>query len=357
MKIQKQQRIQNIETIKSAGAHLLTIINDILDLSKIEADRMTIESIDTPLIPILHEVTGLMRSSAVAKGLILTTRLQTPVPDRVMNDPTRLRQMLMNLVGNAIKFTETGAVTMTVAAEVHEGMQRLIIDIEDTGPGMTAEQAGHLFVAFGQADNSVTRKYGGSGLGLTICRRLASLMGGAVTLVRSAPNQGSCFRVDLPLLAAPTAKMVEQVGIVQDFDTVKPAGTVVVLNGRILLAEDGVDNQRLIAFHLKKAGATVEIADNGRIAREMLDNAAARGTPHAWSRYRETASKPLTMKRSSGYNVLSRSKMTARASLGMRGPFLERRRHQHPQSIGDAMDPLTVDHPAGHACPALVNGR
>lgn len=258
-------RIQTIDTIRSAGQHLLTVINDILDLSKIEAGKMTVETIETPLVHILHEVQSMMGPRARGKGVALSTRFESAVPDRIQCDPTRLRQILMNLVGNAAKFTEAGSITTIVRTEG----DRLIIDIDDTGPGMTADQSAKLFAAFSQADTTVTREHGGTGLGLTICRRLGELLGGTVRLVRTAPGEGSCFRVELPLIHAPGAVLVAGFEAVSG-DRGAAAANKVQLHGRILLAEDGLDNQRLISFHLRKAGATVEIASNGRIAFDML---------------------------------------------------------------------------------------
>ena len=274
------RRLQTIDTIRNAGTHLLTVINDILDISKIEANKMTVERVATPLTTILHEVAGLIRPRAAGKGVTLTASLASPVPDLILSDPTRLRQILMNLVGNAAKFTDAGSVSITARAVPRAQGQMLVIDVDDTGPGMTTEQAGHLFKAFSQADSTVTRKHGGTGLGLTICRRLAALMGGEVTLARTEPGKGSCFRVELPLEAAPGAAMVERLdAIVAEADKAA-AIPAVALTGRILLAEDGVDNQRLIAFHLRKAGATVEVADNGRIALEMIDKSEANSKPY-----------------------------------------------------------------------------
>ncbi|MFT4843644.1 MAG: signal transduction histidine kinase/ActR/RegA family two-component response regulator, partial [Candidatus Azotimanducaceae bacterium] len=275
-----QRRTQAIETIHNAGNHLLTVINDILDLSKIEAEKMTIEQIETPVVSILRDLESMMRPRAIGKGITLNTVFGTPVPDRVMGDPTRLRQILMNLIGNAIKFTEAGGVQIHLRVERREGSDRLMLAIEDTGPGLSPEQSDELFEAFSQANETVTRKYGGTGLGLTICRRLAALMGGTVKLVRTAPGEGSCFEVDLPLELAPGAMMVNRMEAV-DRHAAQAAeqNHAIRLTGRILLAEDGPENQGLICFHLRKAGAHVEIADNGRIALQMLDQAAAAGTP------------------------------------------------------------------------------
>jgi len=269
------RRIETIDTIRNAGTHLLTVINDILDISKIEADKMTIERVATPLTSILHEVVSLIRPRAAGKGVTLNALLASPVPDLIISDPTRLRQIVMNLAGNAAKFTEVGTVSITSRVMPRDGGAMLVIDVDDTGPGMTTEQAGRLFQAFSQADNTVTRKHGGTGLGLTISRRLAALMGGEVTLARTEPGKGSCFRIELPLEAAPGAVMIERLDAVVALANKAAASPVVTLSGRILLAEDGLDNQRLIAFHLRKAGATVDIADNGRIALEMIDRSEA----------------------------------------------------------------------------------
>ncbi len=269
-------RFQAIDTIRNAGTHLLTVINDILDLSKIEAGKLTVDRIGTSLVGVLHEVESLLRPGAVGKGIALNVVLATQVPEDVMSDPTRLRQIIMNLVGNAVKFTESGSVTITAGIDDRDGQPRLVIEVEDTGPGMTSEQSKSLFRVFGQADGTVTRKHGGTGLGLTISRRLAGLMGGTVTIARTEPGRGSCFRVDLPLEPVPGAAMIARLDAVQKTCVDKLAATT-ALKGRILLAEDGPDNQRLIAFYLRKAGAEVEVADNGRIALDMLDKAAIEG--------------------------------------------------------------------------------
>jgi PAS domain S-box-containing protein len=274
-----ERRLQAIDTIKNAGEHLLTVINDILDLSKIEADKMTVERIETPLVGVLHEVESLMRPRALGKGLSLKVNLTTPLPERITSDPTRLRQILLNLVGNAVKFTEEGGVTISAAIAESDGAHKLVIDVEDTGPGMTSEHAARLFQAFGQADETTSRKFGGTGLGLTICRRLALMMGGEANLLRTQPDKGSCFRLTLPLDTVPGSAMISHWEAVAERSAQAPTDAVKTLRGRILLTEDGLDNQRLIAFHLRRAGATVEIADNGVIALEKLEKAQAQGTP------------------------------------------------------------------------------
>ena len=279
IRLAPEKRAQAIDTISNAGNHLLILINDILDLSKIEADKMTIESIDTPLIALLREVEGLMRAKSIKKGLVLSTTLVTPVPEHILSDPTRLRQILINMIGNAVKFTEAGSISIAVSVTERDGQPRLLIDIEDTGAGMSNKQAARLFQAFGQADETMTRKYGGSGLGLTICHRFAALMGGDVKLLRTEPGKGSCFRLVLPFEASPGTVMVTKFDMVNSSSADVTPVLIPKLGGRILLAEDGVDNQRLIAFHLKKSGAELEIADNGRIALEMIGDAEANGSP------------------------------------------------------------------------------
>ncbi len=272
-----ESRRETIETILGAGRHLLTVINDILDLSKIEANKMTVERVETAVVSILHEVESMMRPRASEKGIALSAVLGTPVPERIVSDPTRLRQILMNLAGNASKFTESGRVTMTAGALGAGEAARLVIDVEDTGPGMTREQASGLFTAFTQGDTTVTRRHGGSGLGLTISRKLARLMGGDVTLERSAPGEGSRFRVDLPLNAVPGAALIASLESIRSERSESGQPTISALSGRILLAEDGVDNQRLISFHLRKAGAEVDVAENGRVALAKIGEAEAEG--------------------------------------------------------------------------------
>jgi PAS domain S-box-containing protein len=271
-----------IDTIRRAGEHLLVVINDVLDLSKIEASRMVIEAVDTPLPHILAEVDAMMQLRAGAKGVRLSTVLMSPVPDRILSDPTRLRQILMNLVGNATKFTVSGRVDVRAAviAASPVAPELLRIEVEDTGPGMTKAQARRLFQPFTQADTTVTREHGGTGLGLTICRRLAGLMGGSVRLDFTAPGRGSQFSVTLPLRRAPGAALVQSLAVpaavapVEQVTAPRPT-----LTGRILLAEDGEDNRQLISHHLQKAGASVTMADNGRIAFDLLVGARDAGEP------------------------------------------------------------------------------
>jgi PAS domain S-box-containing protein len=274
------RRVEIIDTIRSAGEHLMSVINDILDFSKIEADRMMVEKLEAQLPHLLTEVENLVRPQAAEKGLALSLRLDTPLPERMLTDATRLRQILMNLAGNAVKFTEAGSITITAGAETCGDALRLVIDVEDTGCGLTPEQAERLFAVFTQADSTVTRKFGGTGLGLVISRRLARLMGGDVTLARTEPGRGSCFRVDLPLEPVAGCAIVASLDAMETEPTPKAVLAAVSLRGRILLVEDGPVNRRLIALHLKKAGADVDVAEHGRIALKMLDKAEAAGNAY-----------------------------------------------------------------------------
>ncbi len=278
-----ERRVQTIDTIRSAGSHLLTVINDILDVSKIEAGKMTIENVPTNLPDILTELSTLFRKRLADKRIDFAIHFDSPIPDRVQSDPTRLRQILTNLLGNAAKFTEKGAIAIRLARLAPQNasaLPTLRIEVSDTGAGMSPEQSQRLFTPFTQADSSVTRRHGGTGLGLTICRRLASLMGGSVNLVRSEPNVGSVFSVELPLIALPDAREISALPTADSTAASRTANPIITgLSGRVLLAEDGLDNQRLISFVLKKAGLTVEVADNGRIALNELHDALAKNTP------------------------------------------------------------------------------
>lgn len=272
-----EARAEIIDTINAAGRHLLGIINDILDLSTIETGRTTIERAPVPLARLLREVEGILRPGATAKGLSLALKIGSPLPETILTDPTRLRQMLLNVAGNAVKFTQDGGVTLEARTEAGLTGERLVIDVLDTGSGVAPEHVPDLFEPFMQADHAMTRQHGGAGLGLPVSRRIARLMEGDVTLAWTSVGKGSCFRIELPLVAAVAPAGAELGPTSTPATSTSPA---LKLSGRILLAEDGVDNQRLISLHLRKAGAQVDIAENGRIALEMLDRAVEAGTPY-----------------------------------------------------------------------------
>ncbi|MBL8745219.1 MAG: PAS domain S-box protein [Phycisphaerae bacterium] len=274
-----EKRKEAVSTIKKHGEGLLTIINDILDLSKIEADKMTVERIDFSPVSALEEVRSLMSVRASDKNVFLKVVHQTPIPERITSDPTRLKQILINLVGNAIKFTDSGGVTISMSCEPNAPSGPAVrFEVTDTGIGMTPEQCSRVFRAFEQADSSTTRKFGGTGLGLRICERLAALLGGAID-VRSDPGRGSTFGVTIAVGSLAGVAMLPPDEITArlrtDSSSNKEADASrrqrrLLAGSRILLVEDGVDNQRLIAHHLEKAGAEVTLASNGRLAVETL---------------------------------------------------------------------------------------
>ncbi len=273
-------RLNSIETIRRNGQHLLSIINDTLDLSKIEAGRMLVEHIPCSPCQIVADVAALMRPRATAQGLSLEVDYAFPLPGAILSDPVRLQQILTNLVGNAVKFTAKGGVRILVGADNSTpATSRLKFEVVDTGLGINPEQISKLFQSFTQADSSTTRKYGGTGLGLAISRRLAQLLGGDI-IVESSPDAGSRFVLTIRADTPPNATIIESAAQIRSSSQpqIHDQGNL-RLSGRILLAEDGLDNQRLISFHLRRAGAEVVIVDNGKLAVEHAMQAQAEGTP------------------------------------------------------------------------------
>lgn len=269
--LEREERLDYISTIRRNGEHLLTLINDILDVSKIEAGKMTIEQVAMQPMRLLEDVRELMLVKAQAKGISFEVNCREELPATIESDPVRLKQILVNLVSNAIKFTELGRVNVTAGFEPAGPRGPSIrFDVEDTGIGMNADQLDLLFEAFQQADSTTTRKFGGTGLGLRISRRLAELMGGDIT-VRSEPGSGSIFTVRiaavLPQEAGPTSIDRPELPVLPPSAPCRPQPLAGV---RVLFAEDGPDNRRLISFLLRKAGAEVRLFENGRRALESL---------------------------------------------------------------------------------------
>ena len=278
-----ERRIKDVQIIKRNGDHLLAIIDDILNLSKIEAGKLSVESITCSPLAIIEDVLTLMRVRSDAKGIALNVVYETLMPVSFQSDPTRLRQILVNLVGNAIKFTEVGSVRLMVRL-VTGNNQSLEFDVVDSGIGMLPEQQERLFQPFVQADTTMTRKFGGTGLGLTICKRLAELLGGDVCLVESVPGKGSRFRMTIttgPLdgveLIAPNVNFVTEAAKTGVGKLEEPSWS---LSGcRVLLAEDGPDDQKFISYVIKKAGADVTIVGNGQLAVDVALQAIEAGLP------------------------------------------------------------------------------
>ncbi len=262
------KRAEAADVIHRNGENLLTIINDILDLSKIEAGRMDVERIETDVVRLVEEVFSLMNVPAAAKSVAFSLDVRYPMPSAIMSDPLRLRQILVNLVGNALKFTECGSVTLRVQ-QTSGSQPRLRFDVIDTGIGMSPSDTAQCFEPFMQADSSMSRRYGGTGLGLPISHQLAQLLGGDLR-VESAVGRGSTFSVEIPLELAPGAVMREAAGASSASRSAAVPMSPSTLRARVLLAEDGVDNQKLICFHLRRAGATVDVVADGAAAVEAV---------------------------------------------------------------------------------------
>ncbi len=264
------------QTIRRNGEHLLGIINDILDVSKIEADRMTAERVPCFTRQILADVALLTRPRAAQKELEFKIVVDGRIPARIQTDPLRLKQILVNLVGNAIKFTKKGHILIRVSCEDSLPNGAIHFDVCDTGIGMTEEQAARIFEPFTQADGSTSRRFGGTGLGLTISKRLATLLGGDIH-VRSQAGEGSTFSVWVDAGPLGDAEMIDTLPDLDAEDLESKPTVEVRLTGRILLAEDGIDNQELLSMHLRRAGAEVVVASNGRIAVQVASAPAPAG--------------------------------------------------------------------------------
>ena len=263
------ERQDCLQVIRRNGHHLMDLINDILDISKIEADKMTVECVACDLSSILADVVSLMHPRAAEKRLSFRLVFDGPVPQQIVTDSLRLKQVLVNLVSNAIKFTEAGEVVLT--AKYVPASAAMHFDITDTGIGMSEEELLKLFQPFTQADESTTRRFGGTGIGLAISKRLARLLGGDIVAC-AQPGKGSTFLVVIEARGVEGARTLHDPGEVmlgQATDPNSSPRTEIRLTGRILLAEDGIDSQRLISTYLRRAGMEVVIADNGRIAVEL----------------------------------------------------------------------------------------
>ena len=279
-----QERLKALTTIQRNGEHLATVINDILDLSKIESGKMTVEQVQCSPTQLLEEVGTLMRVRAQSKNLAFHVESNGLVPESIISDPTRIRQVLVNLIGNSIKFTNAGQVAVQMRF-VRQPTPRIEFDVRDTGIGMTPEEQKLLFQPFSQANETTTRQFGGTGLGLSVCKRLSEMLGGGIIVLRSEPHVGTTFRFWIEL------ESFQNVSNLHVFNSPaaatspeathcpSPAPVMLKPGSRILLAEDGLDNQRLISFILRKAGAEVTVVENGSLAVEVADQALQTGAP------------------------------------------------------------------------------
>jgi signal transduction histidine kinase/ActR/RegA family two-component response regulator len=253
-----------VQIFQSAGNVLLDVVNDVLDLSKIEAGELQLETVPVDLNDLIRDIGSLARLNAEKKGLRFRLDLSEGGFTSVLGDPTRLRQVLLNLIGNAVKFTDQGEITLTVcrvteSASIH-------FAVTDTGPGIPGEQLGTIFQPFHQAEAGITRKYGGTGLGLPICSNLVAAMGGRLQ-VESAPEQGSRFFFTLDLPVAPETEISSRA--VPRTAPPAPAEPAAPLpTRRILIAEDVPVNRKMLELFLKKTGVISVAVENGRDALE-----------------------------------------------------------------------------------------
>ena len=281
------------QTVQRSGDALLTVINDVLDYSKIEAGRMTVERIDFDLRSVGVEVCKILQTTIAERKLTMSLAYDETLPRFIKGDPVRLRQVLLNLAGNAVKFTEHGTVRIELS-RLDDGTVK--ISVVDSGIGISEQQLDRMFQRFTQADSSTTRRYGGTGLGLAISKTLVELMGGTIG-VDSQPGVGSTFWFTLPLIAAsqlqasgaaaaatpPNAAgpATEVPVLVNDVDVPKAAAearggqpAATEEGGRLLLVEDNFVNQRVALYMLNKLGHRVDVAKHGRQAVDMLSKSA-----------------------------------------------------------------------------------
>ena len=276
-----QERREFLAGIQRNGKALLELIGDILDLSRIEANRLTLDRMDCPLQQIIDDLLSVVQVRAEQKGLILEADYAFPLPETIHTDPVRLRQVLTNLIGNAVKFTEHGAIRITVhCTRERDGSGHMQFAISDTGIGIPADKIGELFDPFTQVDASASRSYGGTGLGLAISKRLAKALGGDVE-VTSQLGKGSTFTLTID------AGSLENVRILQSPQVTSTAGEQpssmqheVTLHGRVLLVEDVPDVCAVLCRIMQENHLEVEIAEDGRLACEMAEKSQAKGKPY-----------------------------------------------------------------------------
>ena len=254
------ERRYAIDSINRNGRHLLDVVNDILDISKIEAGKISVEILASNLAEFINDISSMVGQKVREKGLIFDVGYIFPLPQSIQTDITRLKQVVINLCSNAVKFTHKGSIKFS--ARCDWGQQRMYFTVADTGIGMSEEQQSDVFGEFSQADLSTTRKYGGTGLGLAITKQLVALLGGEVSL-ESEEGKGSQFEFFVSTGSLDKSKTINAMDdLVESIQKVAP-DKVPKLAGRVLLAEDSPDNQKLISYRLKKLGLHVDIVEDG----------------------------------------------------------------------------------------------
>jgi CheY-like chemotaxis protein/two-component sensor histidine kinase len=286
-----------VQTVQRNGKYLLELVNNILDLSRIESGKIEIEKTRFTPTDVIENIVSLMKMRAREKDLYLRAESTPVVPESIETDATRLQQVLLNLVGNALKFTNQGGVTLEWGCYAMEGETfrpidtprvveedpvYLIFHVRDTGIGIPEDRLGRVFEPFVQADISTTRRFGGSGLGLSICRKLVQMLGGTIEAT-SRENVGSTFTIRWKLPAGCRLRHHRETIVPKDAkhreENASDEAPSLMLSGRVLLVEDGPDNQRLIAYLLKKTGVEVSVAENGKVGIEAVETAKNEGKP------------------------------------------------------------------------------
>ncbi len=258
-----EERVEYADRILYSGNSLMKIVNEILDLSKVEAGKIDIESIDFSIHDEMVGVINLLKDKAKQKGLYLSLQIDETVPQRICSDPARVRQILINLIGNALKFTKDGGVKVIVSSSDTSGDAiRIFVDVEDSGLGLTPEQQHKLFQPFTQADINTNRRFGGSGLGLVLSKELSKALGGDIILKHSTLGGGSTFRLEFEATRAKSELMAPV-----DFVITEPLQPLIGI--KILVADDSEDNLFLVSRLLKKNGALVDTARDGEAAVAM----------------------------------------------------------------------------------------
>jgi CheY-like chemotaxis protein len=266
------------QTIQSSGRGLIRVVNDILDFSKIEAGKFSLENVPFQVHALAQEVGALLAPQAYAKGLAFACRVRKDVPSCLIGDPIRLRQVLFNLLGNAIKFTERGEAALEVKlARTVAGLAQIVFTVRDTGIGIDEKTLPRMFQPFTQADEAMSRRFGGTGLGLAISKQLVELMGGEIA-IESTLGQGTTFRCRIPfkvgdvagLHAENASSLSTRVALRDAARRLKAAPGMTPESApiptRVLLAEDNLINQQVAVSTLKRAGYHVQVAENGALA-------------------------------------------------------------------------------------------
>jgi PAS domain S-box-containing protein len=265
-KLSPSERENTIKTIIRSGRHLQNVINDILDLSKVEAGKLDVEPMDISPFELMEDVKPLVYLQAKEKKLKFSVNYEFPIPEKISSDKLRLKQILINLCNNAVKFTSSGSISVNISC--HPEANIMEFRVIDTGIGLSPNQKDLIFEAFSQADSTTTRKYGGTGLGLYLSKQLANKLGGDIT-VDSKPGLGSTFLLTIDTGPLDSVALLSSTPAITQDAVQRSGAEQTTLSGRILLAEDNADNQRLIAMKVEQTGVEMSIADNGKIAVQM----------------------------------------------------------------------------------------